>query len=344
MSVFQNFIDKVVQFEDLTEDEAIRAFQIIMKGGATNAQIAALLIGLRMKGESIGEITGAAKVMRAKAVKFNAPDGALDTCGTGGDGSGSYNISTAVAFVVAGCGVPVAKHGNKAVSSRSGSADVLMELGVNIEADKSIMERALVEANVGFMMAPRFHNAMRYVAPIRQELGIRTIFNVLGPLSNPAGAKFQLLGVYSKKLVEPLANVLKNLGVEAAWVVHGADGMDELTVTKKSYVAELKNGNVKTFEVKPSDAGLKRYSAEDLEGGDCYVNAQALKHVIAGRGVDAYTDIVLLNSAACLVVAGKAADLKEGVAIAREAIESGKANEALLKLVEVSNDFMPQQF
>lgn len=337
MNTIKQYIDKVVAFEDLTEDEAVRAFQIIMKGGATPVQISALLVGLRMKGESIDEITAAAKVMRAKAEPFKAPEGALDTCGTGGDDSGSYNISTAVAFVVAGCGVPVAKHGNKAVSSASGSADVLQELGVKVDADKEIMERALVEAGICFMMAPKFHTAMRYVAPIRKELGMRTIFNVLGPLSNPAGAKFQLLGVYSKNLVKPVAHVLKKLGVESAWVVHGADGMDELTVTGKSYVAELKKGKVKTFEITPKDAGLKRSKKDDLKGGDMFCNSQALKHVLMNRGEQAYIDIVLLNSAASLVVAGKAKDIKEGVEIARDAIESGRANEALLKLIEVTN-------
>jgi anthranilate phosphoribosyltransferase len=337
MTEIKKYISKVVDGHDLTEEEAVRSFQIIMKGGATPVQISALLIGLRMKGESIDEIAAAAKVMRLKAEKFNAPDNSLDTCGTGGDDSGSYNISTAVAFIVAGCGVPVAKHGNKAISSKSGSADVLRMLGVNIDADKEVMEKALNEANICFMMAPKFHTAMRYVAPIRAELGVRTIFNVLGPLSNPANANFQLLGVYSKSLVEPVAWVLKKLGLEKAWVVHGSDGMDEITTTGKSFVAELKDGKVTTFEINPEDYGINKATADDLQGSDSNVNAQSLKAVLMNRGVESYKDIVVLNSAAALVVAGVAEDLKQGIVKANESIDSGKANDALMKLCAITN-------
>lgn len=337
MSEIKTYIAKTVEGRDLTEDEAVRAFQIIMKGGATPAQISALLVALRMKGEAIDEIVGAAKVMRAKADKFNAPENAIDTCGTGGDGKGSYNISTAVAFVVAGAGVPVAKHGNKAVSSMSGSADVLAHLGVKIDAEKEVMERALCEAGIGFMMAPKFHSAMRHVAPVRQELAIRTIFNVLGPLSNPASTKYQLMGVYSEKLVKPVAKVLQRLGVERAWVVHGSDGMDELTTTGISYVAELKGGKIKSFEITPEKAGLEQADPEDLEGGDAFENAKQLREILLGKGIKAYRDIVLLNAGACLVVAGKAKNIKQGVSLAADAVDSGAANEALLKLVEVSN-------
>jgi anthranilate phosphoribosyltransferase len=353
MNGIKKYIEKVVNYENLSEDEAERVFQIIMNGGATPAEIAAFLVGLRMKGEVIDEIAGAAIVMRAKAEKINAPKNTLDTCGTGGKTlkfkqqiepltsdagkTGTLNISTAVAFVVAACGVPVAKHGNRAASSLSGSADVLKELGVNVEADKKIMERSLKEAGICFMMAPKFHTAMRHVAPIRKELGIRTIFNVLGPLSNPAGAKYQLLGVYSKKLVEPVAHVLHRLGVERAWVVHGSDGMDELTTTGKSFVAELRDGVVTTFNINPKDFGIKKVKIDDLKGGNPNVNAQYMKIMLQGKGNQAYRDIVLLNAAASLVVAGKVTDLKDGLKMAAEAIDSGKANEVLLKLVEISN-------
>lgn len=337
MTEIKKYIEKLVDFEDLTEDEAIRAFQIIMKGGATPVQISAFLVGLRMKGESIDEITAAAKVMRAKAEKFKAPKNALDTCGTGGDNSGSFNISTAVAFVVAGCGVPVAKHGNKAISSKSGSADVLTMLGVNIDAEKEIMEKALREANICFMMAAKFHCGMRHVAPIRTELGIRTIFNALGPLSNPADAKFQLLGVYSEKLVEPLARVLKKLGLERAWVVHGSDGMDEITTTGKTFVAELKGGRVRKFEINPEDYGFNIAKIVDLEGGDANANAQYLKGILMNYGNEAYRDIVVLNSAAALLVAGVANNLQQGIEMAEKSLKSGAANEALLSLVAITN-------
>jgi anthranilate phosphoribosyltransferase len=340
MNGIKKYIEKVVNSENLSEEEAVRAFQIIMNGGATPSEMGAFLVGLRMKGETIEEITGAATVMRAKSEKIIAPQGAIDTCGTGGDASGSFNISTAVAFVVAACGVPVAKHGNKAVSSLSGSSDVLKELGVNVDADKNIIQKCLDEAGICFMPAPKFHMAMRHVAPIRKELGIRTIFNVLGPLSSPAEAKFQLLGVYSKALVEPLAHVLGKLGVEKAWVVHGSDGLDELTITGKSYVAELDGGNLRTFEINPQDFDIEIVPPEDLEGGDVNRNAQEMKAVLNKRGSKAYRDIVLLNAAACLVVVGKAADLKSGIAMAAEAIDSGKANEKLMELVAVSNEYV----
>jgi anthranilate phosphoribosyltransferase len=337
MNEIKKYIAKLVNFEDLTEDEAIRAFQIIMSGGATPAQISAVLIALRMKGETIDEITAAARVMRAKAEKFNAPKNALDTCGTGGDSSGSFNISTTVAFVVAGCKVPVAKHGNKAISSKSGSADVLTTLGVNINAEKEVMEKALKEANICFMMATKFHSGMRHIAPVRGELGIRTIFNVLGPLSNPADAKFQLLGVYSEKLVEPLARVLKKLGLERAWVVHGSDGMDEITTTVKTFVAELKGGRVRKFEINPEDYGIKKVKIEDLRGGDANANAQYLKGILMNYGNEAYRDIVVLNSAAALVVAGVVKNLQQGIEMAEKSLKSGAANEALLNLIAITN-------
>lgn len=337
MNEIKTYINKVVRAENLTEEETIRAFQIIMHGAANPAQIAALLVALRMKGETVEEITGAAKVMRAKAVPFNAPGNALDTCGTGGDASGSFNISTTVAFVVAGCGVPVAKHGNKAISSQSGSADVLSQLGVNIEASKETMEKALREANICFMMAPLFHSAMRHVAPVRKDLGIRTLFNLLGPLSNPAGAKYQLLGVYAKELVEPLAHVLKNLGSERAWVVHGSDGMDELTLTGVSHVAQLQDGEVTCFTLDPTEYGLELVESAELQGGDVNRNAQEMKAVLRGAGNLAYRNIVLLNAAAALLVAGVVDSIPTGLEMAAESLDKGRANEALMQLVAVTS-------
>lgn len=332
-----DFIKKTAESQDLTRDEAERAFQIIMNGGATPAQIAAFLISLKMKGETVDEIAGSATVMRFKADKFKAPEGALDTCGTGGDSSGTYNISTAVAFVVAGAGVPVAKHGNKAISSKSGSADVLRELGVNIDAEKKYMEQALEQGNICFMMASKYHGAMRHVAPTRQELGVRTIFNILGPLSNPAGASYQLLGVYSRELVVKMAMVLQILGSKRAWVVHGEDGLDEITTTGITHVAELSEAGISTFTINPTDYGIEIAEPADLQGGDAAYNARELRALLLGHGKRAYLDIVLLNSAAALVVCGKAADLHEGLIIAKESIDNRMANDALLKLVEVSN-------
>jgi anthranilate phosphoribosyltransferase len=355
MAGIKEYIEKVVHFKNLTEDEASRVFQIIMNDGAVPAEVAAFLIGLKMKGETIDEIVGGAKVLRMKAGKINAPDGTLDTCGTGGkvlrlqkdavnatdddaEKIYTFNISTTVAFVLAACGVPVAKHGNRAVSSLSGSADVLKELGVNIDADPKLMERVLNEIGICFMMAPKFHTAMRHVAPVRKDISVRTIFNILGPLSNPADAKYQLLGVYDKKLVEPLAHVLGHLGVLRAWVVHGEDGMDELTTTGKSFVAELKDGKVTTFEVHPEELGLELVGLEQLRGGNAMVNAQHMRAVLKGGGDKYYRDIVLLNAAASLVVVGKVEDLQAGIAMAAEVLDSGKANDILQGLVAISNE------
>src|SRR5947207_7850786 len=250
----------------LSESEAEAAFEIIMSGNATPSQMGALLMALRVRGETVDEITGAARIMRAKAVAIDAPPGTIDTCGTGGDSSGSFNISTASALVVAGCGVPVAKHGNRALSSKSGAADVLRALGVNIEADLKIVRQCLWEIGIGFLMAPRHHSATRHVAPIRVELGTRTIFNLLGPLSNPAGARRQLVGVFAPEWVRPMAEVLGRLGAERAWVVHGA-GVDELTTTGTTTVASLEGGEVETFEVTPGDFGLPEVRLEDIKGG-----------------------------------------------------------------------------
>ncbi|MCH8239736.1 MAG: anthranilate phosphoribosyltransferase, partial [Proteobacteria bacterium] len=291
MAEFQSFIAKVAEGQALSADEAAQAFSIMMSGDATPAQMGAFLMGLRVRGESVEEITGAAQAMRARAARVKAPEGAIDTCGTGGDAKGTYNISTCAAFVVAGAGVPVAKHGNKAVSSKSGSADVLAALGVNLDVGPELVTKAIAEAGVGFMFAPKHHAAMRFVAPVRAELGMRTIFNLLGPLANPAGTKHQLIGVFSRDWIVPLAEVLANLGSNRVWVVHGSDGLDELTTTGPTYVAELKNGSVTTFEVTPEDAGLAQASAEDLAGGDANENAKAITDVLSGQS-SAFRDIV----------------------------------------------------
>ena len=328
---------KVADGNTLNADEAEAAFDIIMSGQATDAQIGAFLMALRVRGETVDEITGAVRTMRAKALTVKAPDGAMDVVGTGGDGSGTYNISTAAAIVVAACGVPVAKHGNKALSSKSGAADVLAALGVNLDADLGLVEKAIVEAGIGFMMAPRHHSAMKYVGPARVEMGTRTLFNLLGPLSNPAGVTRQFTGVFAKDWVEPLAQVLKNLGCEAAWVVHGADGLDEMTTTGRSFVAQLKDGEITTFEVTPEDAGLPEAKPEDLKGGDAAANAEALKAVLDGDP-GPYRDVVVYNAAGALIVAGKAGDLKQGSALAAAAIDGGKAKESLEKMIAISNE------
>ncbi len=321
---------------ELSTQQAEQAFEIIMSGEATPSQIGGFLMALRVRGETVDEISGAARVMRAKALHIDAPEGAIDTCGTGGDASGTFNISTGAALVVAAAGVPVAKHGNRALSSKSGSADVLAALGVNIDADMELVKECLWSNNIGFLMAPRHHSAMRHVGPVRVELGTRTIFNLLGPLSNPANARSQLVGVFHRQWTEPLARVLGNLGSKRAWVVHGADGLDELTTTGTSHVAELKDGEVTCFEITPEDAGIGRAKPADLKGGDADTNAKALGAMLDGAP-GAYRDIVLLNAAAALIVAGKAGDLKAGVTLGNEAIASGKARATLDKLVEITN-------
>ncbi len=327
---------KLAEGQSLNEADAESAFDAIMSGTVSAPQIGAFLMGLRVKGETVDELTGAARIMRAKALKVNAPANAIDTCGTGGDGLNTYNISTAVTFVIAGLGVPVAKHGNRAASSKSGTADVLQTLGVNLDATPDIVEAALQKANVGFLFAQKHHSAMKYVGPVRTELGVRTIFNLVGPISNPASAKRQLLGVFAHKWIVPMAETLGRLGSERAWVVHGSDGLDELTTTGKSFVAALENGKVTTFEVTPEDAGLTRAEPASLKGGDAAHNAKALRTVLAGEQ-NAYRDIVLLNAAAALVVAGKVNDLKAGVTLAAQSIDSGAAAKALDGLIAITN-------
>jgi anthranilate phosphoribosyltransferase len=330
---------RVADGETLNESEAAEAFGLIMSGTATEAQIGALLMGLRVRGETVEEIAGAARALNARAVKVSAPEGAIDTCGTGGDAKGTHNISTCAAFVVAGAGVPVAKHGNRSISSRSGSADVLVALGVNIECAPETIARAIEQCGLGFMFAPAHHAAMRHVGKVRTELGTRTIFNLLGPLANPAGVKSQVVGVFSEAWVEPIARVLALLGTERAWVVHGADGLDELTTTGISHVAALDGGKVSTFKVSPKNAGLPEASPADLIGGDAAANAAALRAVLEGKP-GPYRDVVLFNAAAALLVAGKAKTLREGVALAAQSIDSGKARAVLEALVKLSHDKM----
>jgi anthranilate phosphoribosyltransferase len=330
-------IGAVAAGKRLSEAEAEQAFDIMMSGNATPSQLGGFLMGLRVRGETVEEITGAVRAMRAKMTRIEAPTGAIDTCGTGGDQSGSWNISTGAALVVAAAGVPVAKHGNRAMSSKTGTADVLQALGVNIEADMSLVRKALWEAGICLMLAPRHHSAMRHVGPTRVELGTRTIFNLMGPLSNPAGAKRQLIGVFSRDWIETLANVLGRLGTERAWVVHGSDGMDEITTTGPTHVAELKDGKVRRFEVTPEEFGVPRASAADLKGGDSATNALALTALLDGHP-GPYRDVVLFNAAAALMLAGKAADLKAGKALAEAAIDSGKAKAVLAKLVAITNE------
>ena len=332
----QNLISKVADGQSLTTNEAELAFENVMSGNASSAQIGAFLMALRVRGETIDEITGAVTIMRKKMLTVSAPECAIDIVGTGGDAKGTHNISTCAAFVVAGAGAIVAKHGNRAISSKSGAADVLLSLGVNIDAEIPIIERAIKEANIGFMWAPKHHSAMRYVMPTRQELATRTIFNLLGPLSNPAEVSRQFTGVFSRDWVEPIAQVLKNLGTKTAWVVHGSDGMDELTTTGLSYVAELKDGQVNTFEISPNDVGINEASLDDLIGGDSNFNAAAIKSVLAGERSPLY-DIVIFNAGATLLVNGTVSDVKSGIAMAADAIADGRARASLNNLIDVTN-------
>jgi anthranilate phosphoribosyltransferase len=336
MDDLKSIIGKVATGATLSRDEAATAFDAMMSGEATPSQMGGLLMALRVRGETVDEITGAVAAMRGKMLKVQAPADAIDVVGTGGDGSGSVNVSTCAAFIVAGSGVPVAKHGNRALSSRSGAADVLASLGVKIDLTPEKVGHCVKEAGIGFMFAPAHHPAMKNVGPTRVELATRTIFNLLGPLSNPAGVKRQMVGVFSKQWVQPLAQVLKNLGSDSVWVVHGSDGLDEITLTGPTSVAALEKGNIRTFEVTPEDAGLTRSGPGSLKGGDADANAAALRSVLEGKP-SPYRDVALLNAAAALIVAGKAKDLKEGVAIGAKTLDSGAAAARLKQLVAVSN-------
>jgi anthranilate phosphoribosyltransferase len=333
---FKQLIAKAATGAPLEQAEAGEAFDLMMTGNATPAQVAGLLMALRVRGETVEELTAGATSLRGRMVRISAPAGAVDTCGTGGDAAGTHNISTAAAIVVAGAGVPVAKHGNRSLSSKSGSAEVLTQLGVNIEAELPLVERAIRDAGIGFMMAPRHHGAMRHVAGPRVELGTRTIFNLLGPLANPAGVRRQVMGVFAAEWIEPLAQVLGRLGSRFAWVVHGSDGLDELTTTGPTLVAEWDGSRVRRFEVTPEDAGLPRARGEDLQGDDPAHNAEAIRAVLDGfKGP--LRDAVVLGAAAALLVAGRAGGLREGAGLAAQSIDSGAAQAALARLVEITN-------
>jgi anthranilate phosphoribosyltransferase len=332
----KGLIAKAATGATLSREEAARGFHTMMSGEATPSQMGALLMALRVRGETVDEITGAVSAMREKMLRVAAPPDAIDVVGTGGDASGSFNISTCAALIVAGAGVPVAKHGNRALSSRSGAADVLAALGVNIELTPQGVTRCIKEAGIGFMFAPAHHPAMKNVGPTRVELGTRTIFNLLGPLSNPAGVKRQMVGVFSRQWIEPLALVLKNLGSESAWVVHGSDGLDEITTAGPTYVAALESGAVRTFEITPEELGLQRVKPEALRGGSAKENAQALLDVLKGKG-GAFRDVAILNAAAALMVAARAKDLKGALALAQASIDTGEAATRLQRLVAISN-------
>lgn len=335
MANLKELLGIVATGQSLSREQAEAAFNVMMSGDATPSQIGAFLMALRIRGETVEEITGAVSIMRAKMLPVDAPDNAVDIVGTGGTQTGTYSISTCSAIVMAGAGAKVAKHGNRALSSKTGTADTLERLGVNLETGADGTARCINEAGIGFMFAPVHHSAMRFVGPTRVELGTRTLFNILGPLSNPANVKKQVLGVFSPDLMEPMAHVLKNLGSTHVWLVHG-DGMDELTVTGTTKVVELKDGSIRSFEVEPEDAGVGRHPMKDIKGGDAAHNAKALKAVLDGKK-SAYRDIVLMNAGAGLLVAGLADDLKQGAEQAAQSIDSGSANEALAKLIAVSN-------
>ncbi|MGH1455425.1 MAG: anthranilate phosphoribosyltransferase [Alphaproteobacteria bacterium] len=324
---------KIQSGEYLSQDEMASCMTSIMEGGWSNGQIAALLMGLSMRDESVDEITGAAKVMRDKALPINAPENAVDCCGTGGDKLGTYNISTAVAIVAAACGVPIAKHGNRSASSKSGAADVLEALGINLNVPQNKLEDALKLYNFAFLMAPRHHAAMKYVVPVRKALGVRTIFNVLGPLSNPAKTKYQLLGVFDKALVLPIAQTLNNLGAKSAWVVHGSDGLDEITTTGETYCTKLKDGKIEECTLKPADFGLSISKPENLVGGAPEENAKALLSILQGEK-NAYRDIVVANTAAVLMISDKAQNLIDAAKQAQSVIDNGDAYKLLNEYIE----------
>lgn len=336
MPELKPLIAKVAAGDALSFAEAREAFEILMSGEATPSQIGGFLMALRVRGETVAEITGAVATMRSKMLRVEAPEDAVDIVGTGGDGVGTYNISTLASLIVAGAGVPVAKHGNRALSSKSGTADALSALGVNLEIGPAKIARCIREAGIGFMFASMHHAAMRHVGPSRVELGTRTIFNLLGPLSNPAGAKRQLLGVFSPKWLGSLAEVMRDLGSETVWVVHG-EGLDEITTTGTTQVTALEDGKIRSFELTPADFGVPVARLDDLKGGDGLTNAAALRAVLGGAK-NPYRDISLCNAAAALVIAGKAETIADGMKRASHSLDSGDAAAALDRLVAVSND------
>lgn len=330
-------LNKIASRQDLTGEEMRGVMTTIMNGEASPAQIGAFLMGLRVKGESVGEIAAAVSILREKMVAVEAPEEAIDIVGTGGDGSETLNISTATAIVVAGAGIPVAKHGNKALSSKSGAADVLTALGVKIDLAPDAIARCIREAGIGFMFAPAHHPALKHVGPTRVEMGTRTMFNLLGPQANPASARRYMLGVYSKQWVEPVAAALLANRAISAWVVHGDGGLDEISTTGPTFVASIKGGNLTSFEINPEDAGVSRATLADLKGGDPDYNAGRLLALLEGMR-DPYRDVVLMNAAAAFIVAGRADTLKLGADLAAQEIDSGRARQTLEKLVKISND------
>lgn len=330
-------INKLSLQEDLSYDEAAQVMDEMMSGNATNAQIAAFLMALRIKGETIEEITACAQGMRDKAVHINPQKDVLDIVGTGGDGTGTFNISTTSAFVISAAGVPVAKHGNRSMSSKSGAADCLEALGVNITIPPEKSKEILNKADICFMFAQGYHSSMKYVGPVRKEIGVRNVFNILGPLTNPANADMQVMGVYSEDLLEPLAKVLSNLGVKRGMTIYGCDGMDEATVTAPTRICEIDKGNFKTYEITPESVGLKSYSMLELIGGDGKENAEITKQILKGQLKGAKRDIVLLNSALGIYVGGKAKSIEEGIKLAAEIIDSGKAYAKMEEFAELSN-------
>ncbi|RAK52955.1 anthranilate phosphoribosyltransferase [Phenylobacterium deserti] len=336
---FKPLLSRLADGATLSEEDAGDFFAACLRGEPTPAQVAAALTAMRMRGETIGEITACARAMRRAAVMLDHPFDTIDVCGTGGDGLHTLNVSTAVSFVAAGGGLKVAKHGNRALSSKSGTADVLAELGVNISAPRELQLKALEEANICFLFAQAHHGAMRHVSPIRAELGFRTVFNLLGPLTNPAGARRQLLGVYDTRWVEPLARVLGALGAERAWTVHG-QGMDELTTTGETQVAEWRNGQVRLFRITPEAVGLPRAALADITGGPPAHNAQALRELLAGAK-GAYRDIVMLNAAAAFLIADKVETVREGVELAGQVLDDGRAAQALERLVQITHEPQP---
>ncbi|MBB5276406.1 anthranilate phosphoribosyltransferase [Rhizobium rosettiformans] len=335
MSGLKPFIAKIATRQPLTRQEASDAFEILMSGEASMAQVGGFLMGLRVRGETVDEIAGAVSIMRQKMVPVDAPDDAIDIVGTGGDGTNTYNISTLAALIVAGAGVPVAKHGNRALSSKSGTADALSQLGVKLDIEPDMISRCIREAGIGFMFAQLHHPAMRHVGPARVELGARTIFNIVGPLSSPARVKKQLFGVYSPEWLIPGAEALRDLGLTSAWVVHGS-GLDEITTTGPSQVAELKDGEIRSFELTPDDFGVETVSLDAIRGGDGAVNAAALRDVLGGAKTP-YRDVALCNAAASLIVAGKAKDVTEGMHLASQSLDTGSAARALETLITISN-------
>jgi anthranilate phosphoribosyltransferase len=328
-------ITALVSGHSLAADEAAQVMEEIMEGEATPAQFGAFVTALRLKGETVDEIAGLARTMKAKAIPVITDGPAVDTCGTGGDGSHTFNISTAAAFIAAGAGLKIAKHGNRAMSSQCGSADVLEALGVKIDLNAEQVQICLKEVGIGFMFAPVFHPAMKYAAAPRREIGIRTVFNILGPLTNPASAKAQVLGVGDESLIEKLALVLQGLGCQLALLVHGEDGLDEITITGKTQVCELKNGRIKRYTINPEDFGLSRASSDSIRGGDIKANADFLRNILAGA-LGPQRDVVLMNAAAALVVGGKAKTLRQGADIAKEVIDNGNASAKLDQLIEFS--------